>query len=121
MPASPGSGSMSARTRNRNLMASGLLKKRAQVFEPVEEVPDVVASSVDAMRMKVVELRVIVIAVEGLLRGPPHENQHRARLDLARRRLAETAERNDPAAVSLDLFRGSSRIGEVLVLVHHVE
>src|SRR3990172_12167308 len=66
-------------------------------------------------------LRGVAVAVEGLLRGPLHEDQDVAQLDLAGGRLAELAERDDVAAVRLDLLRRPARVREVFIAVCDVE
>src|SRR5712664_3654018 len=84
-----------------------------QILELVEEMPDVVVSAFHAMRMQIGKPRIVAIAVEGLLRGPFDEDEDRARLELARRALAEPAEREDPATVGLHLFGRPSGTGQI--------
>src|SRR6185503_1555772 len=82
--------------------------------------PDVLARALDAVRMQVGKVRVVAVAVERLL-GGPLEDDDRARLNTAFGRLAELSQSHDAATVRLDLFRRSSRIGQIFVLVRDVE
>src|SRR4051794_4807958 len=71
--------------------------------------------------MQIGELGVVAIAVERRLRLPLHKDEHLPRVDPADHRVAKLAERDDPPAVRLHLFRRAARIGKVLVLVGDVE
>src|SRR5688572_9850753 len=83
--------------------------------------PDVIRRSVHAMRMQVGELRVVAVALESLLRAPLDQDQHLARLDLARHRFAEAAQRDDAAAMRLHLACRALGIREVFLLARDVE
>jgi hypothetical protein len=56
------------------------LEDGPEVVQLVEQVPDVVARAVDAMRVEVGEARVVAVAVEGFPRRPFDQDQDRAGL-----------------------------------------
>src|SRR5258706_6352848 len=73
------------------------------------------------MPVQVLERRIVAIAFECLSRAPLHEDQDLAGLDVALHAVAEPAQGDDSPAVSLDLARGPSRVGQVLLAIGDVE
>src|SRR4029434_10691749 len=87
----------------------------------VEEVPDVIARSVDPMWMQALERRIIAVSVEGSLGFPLDENQHRPGFDASCSGLAKLAEGDQTAAVRLNFLRRPTGIRQVRFLVRDVE
>jgi len=83
----------------------------------LKKVPDVVASALLTVRMKVGQFWIIAIAVERFLRGLLDKDHHRAWLDVTRCRLAKLAKRNNASAVRLHLLGRTAWVGKVLVTV----
>src|SRR3954462_9592548 len=71
--------------------------------------PNVSRAALYPVGMQIGEPGVVAIAVERRLRLPLHEDEHLPRVDLADHRVAKLAERDDPPAVRLHLFRRAAR------------
>ena len=103
------------------LVTSVSLQDGPEVFQLVEEVPDVLVRALFPVRVQVGELRVVAVAVERLLRFPLDEDQHLARRQVPHRCLAELAQGDHAPAVRSHFPRRLLRVGQVLVLVGDVE
>ena len=53
---------------------------RPQILQSVEQMPDIVARPVDAVRMEVGKRRIVAIAFKSLFRSPFDHDHHRARV-----------------------------------------
>ena len=76
-----------------------LSQERTQVREVLEELPNVRGCAVDPMRVKVVQVRIVAVAVESGARFPFHNDHDLAWNYLTYDILTKLSERDDAPAV----------------------